>query len=110
MGGPEIFKLTKPIKVHGTKGSEDIRELTLREPIFDDTREIPDLLEDFVLPDGRRKYQWDHDASARWIARLSGKSVGEIGALAVCDARKMRDWIIDVMGGKPEEGSPAKNS
>lgn len=104
----KVFKLSKPIKKHGKGGAEEIRALELREPIADDVFELPQPWTS-ILINGGVDYRMEGSALKAWIARLSGISAGEFGAMAARDVRAIYDWLFSELNVPGEDKEATKN-
>ncbi|MCI0555739.1 MAG: hypothetical protein L0287_32735 [Anaerolineae bacterium] len=87
----KTFPLSKEIAGH--KGA--IKEITLREPTFNELCEY----DSFMQPDGG--FNWK--ILRKWLSRLSGIDDVVLGAMAPRDLWEMVGWL-------DKEMAPAKNS
>lgn len=92
-GTPKTIKLTKPIDgMHGM-----IREITLREPTFDDYLQCGDVAVPSKNPDGALSFSVDREALSLWMQQLSGIDQLTLGDLSMRDVNEISPVIIELV-------------
>lgn len=90
----KTFALSRPIKGHGKAGAEEIKEITLREPIADDVFDLESPTTQIATTDGRHvEVKLNGRALRAWLSRLSGLDGGVLGAVASRDLNEMAQWL-----------------
>lgn len=90
---PKQIKLTKPIE--GAQGM--IREITLREPTFDDYLRCGDVAVPSKQSDGSMSVSVNRDALALWMQQLSGIDVLTLGMLSMRDSNEISSVVLDLV-------------
>jgi len=99
-----VLRLSKPLKTH--KG--EVSEIPFREPTGADLLDLGSPYRTFAGTDGTQvEIAMEPRVFRKWVERLSGRGMEELGSLSARDIRSVYDWLMLEIN--PQDGDEVGN-